>query len=141
MSRCSGFSLIEVMCAILILGISLVGLTRGITAALVSSKEAEVQTAAALIAAGRIELLRADAYLVEGTLSGECEAPLELYQWIESISGTNIDGLYEVTVVIQHAKSGQTIYELQTMLFDPPLLPGWDEEAAQGKRQRKPNAL
>ena len=52
MKRNAGFSLIEVMCAVLILGIGIAGLTQGITTALASSKEAEVQTAAALLAAG-----------------------------------------------------------------------------------------
>ena len=59
----SGFSLIEVMCAILILGVGLVGFTQAITTALGSSKDSEMQTTAALFAAGRIESLRADDYL------------------------------------------------------------------------------
>jgi len=50
-----GFSLIETMLAILILGTGLVGLTHGITAALRASKESELQTKAALFAAGQIE--------------------------------------------------------------------------------------
>ena len=48
--RNSGFSLVEVMCAILILGIALAGLTEGVTTALTSSKESELQTTAALLA-------------------------------------------------------------------------------------------
>ena len=47
----SGFSLIEVMVAILILGIALVGLTQGISTALGSSKESELQTTAAAFGA------------------------------------------------------------------------------------------
>src|SRR6202012_2526970 len=50
-----GFSLIEVMVAILILGIALTGLVHGITTALSSSKESELQTVAALYAQGKIE--------------------------------------------------------------------------------------
>src|SRR5213595_2971370 len=68
--RNAGFSLVEVMCAILILGIGLVGLTQGITAALRSSKETEVQTAAAFIAAGQIETLRADGIITDGVTEG-----------------------------------------------------------------------
>src|SRR5437764_3964025 len=90
-----GFSIIEVMCAILILGIGLVGLTEGIGTALRSSKEAELQTTAALLAAGQIETLRADGFLVEGETEGDGEQGLSLYHWKQSVTTTIIDGLYD----------------------------------------------
>src|SRR5438067_386603 len=95
-----GFSLIEVMCAILILGIGLVGLTEGITAALRSSKVSEVQTSAALIAAGQIETLRAEGFISDGKTEGECDEDLSLYRWEQSITRTTIAGLHEVQVVV-----------------------------------------
>ena len=107
------------MCAILILGIALVGLTMGITTALSSNKESEVQTAAALIAAGQIETLRADGYVTDGETEGECGGGLSLYRWKQSITGTSIDGLHEVSVDVENAKSGKSIFELKTLLFDP----------------------
>ena len=110
----------EVLCAILILGIAMVGLTRGLTTALSSTHESEQQTKAALLAAGRIELIRADGYLVNGTDQGEGGPGLASYRWEQTISSTSIDGLHDVKVVVQQAKSGQTIYELRTLLFDPP---------------------
>ena len=55
----AGFSLIEVIVAILILGVALVALTDGVTSALTSSKASELQTTAAMLAAGQIETLRA----------------------------------------------------------------------------------
>jgi type IV pilus modification protein PilV len=119
-NRGAGFSLVEVMCAILILGIGLVGLTQGITTALSSSKESELQTAAALLAAGQIETLRADGYVTEGKKEGEWGQAQALYRWKQSISKTTIDGLYEVEVVVEHSKSGKAIYTLDTLLFDPP---------------------
>ncbi|MDB6064755.1 MAG: Bacterial type secretion system protein [Pedosphaera sp.] len=118
--RNAGFSLIEVMCAILILGIALVGLTQGITAALKSSKESELQTTAAMIAAGQIETLRADGTVKDGEEEGECGEGLSLYKWKQSITSTSTAGLHEVTVVVQNSNSGTAIYELKTMLFDPP---------------------
>jgi len=118
--RNSGFSLVEVMCAILILGVALAGLTQGVTTALTSSKESELQTTAALLAAGRIETLRAEGYLTDGVSEGECGEGLALYRWKQSIASTGIDGLHDVEVVVENAKSGKAIYELKTMLFQPP---------------------
>ena len=117
----SGFSLVEVMCAILILGVGLAGLTQGISTALTSSKESELQTTAAMIASGILETLRADGYLREGTKDGEGTGALSLYKWKQTISRTQINGLFEVVVEVDHAKTGKEIYELQTMLFDPPV--------------------
>jgi type IV pilus modification protein PilV len=136
MNRTAGFSLIEVMCAILILGIGLVGLTQGLTTALSSSKESELQTSAALIAAGRMEMLRADGYLKDGVEDGEGGEGFALYRWKQTISSTTIDGLHEVEVVVENAKSGQTIYELRTLLFDPPL----DSSQDQSSTRRNPAA-
>ena len=143
MNRTAGFSLIEVMCAILILGIGLVGLTQGLTTALSSSKESEWQTSAALIAAGRIETLRADGYVKDGVEDGEGGEGLSLYRWKQTITGTRINGLHEVEVVVENAKSGRTIYELRTLLFDPPIDSSPDESskrknpASSKKKERK----
>ncbi len=116
----AGFSLVEVMCAIIILGIALVGLTQGITTALSSSKESELQTTAALLAAGQIETLRAEGYLTERTTEGEGGEGLSLYRWKQSINSTSIDGLFEVSVAVENAKTGTAIYELRTLLFEAP---------------------
>jgi prepilin-type N-terminal cleavage/methylation domain-containing protein len=115
-----GFSLIEVMCAILILGIGLVGLTQGMTAALSSSKESEIQTTAALLAAGQIEALRAEPYIDPGETEGDCGEGLSLYRWKQTVTTTSIDGLYDVKVTIENSKSGQSLFDLRTLLFDPP---------------------
>ena len=119
--RNAGFSLVEVMCAILILGIALVGLTQALTTALGSTKESEVQTTAALLAAGRIETLRADSFVVDGETEGDGEEGLSLYRWRQTVSTTSIDGLHEVEVVVENSRTGKTIYELRTLLFDPPI--------------------
>ena len=50
--KTAAFSLLEVMCAVLILGLGGAGMTHGVATALRSSKEAELQTQAALMAAG-----------------------------------------------------------------------------------------
>ena len=120
MRQTAGFSLVEVMVAVLILGVALVGLTQGMTTALSSSKESELQTTAALIAAGQIEELRADGILTEGVTEGEGGAGLSLYRWKQTMTRMPIDGLYEVSVEVEQTKPGKLIYELRTMLFEPP---------------------
>ena len=115
----AGFTLIEVMCAILILGIALIGLTQGINIALISSKESELQTTAALFAASRIEMIRADGLFSDGEKDGDCGDDLPLFQWKQSITPSSVAGLHEVTVTVENAKSGVAVYELHTMLFDP----------------------
>lgn len=125
----AGFSLVEVMCAIIILGIALVGLTQGTTTALSSSKESELQTTAALIAAGKIETLRAEGYLLDGITEGEGGEGLALYRWKQSVTSTSLDGLHEVIVVVENAKTGTAIYELRTLLFDPPSYSNSDESS------------
>jgi len=66
-----GFTLIEVSCAILIMGVALVALTRGITTALASTRDSEVQTTVVALAAGQIETLRAGAFLTDDTTEGD----------------------------------------------------------------------
>ena len=127
----SGFSLIEVMVAILILGVALAGLTHGITTALESSKESEHQTTAALYAAGLIETLRAEGGLKNEETSGDCGAGLEAYQWKQTVTAAEISGLHTVEVVIETASDHREIYELKTMLFAP--------EAGTADRTPKPD--
>lgn len=117
----AGFSLIEVLCAILILGVGITGLTVGMSTAVRSSKETEWQTAAALLAAGHLETLRAEGYVIAGEEEGEFEDGLSIYQWKHAVTETAVEGLYEVEVAVVHAPTGQTLYRLQTLLFDPPV--------------------
>ncbi|PYJ59485.1 MAG: hypothetical protein DME24_12690 [Verrucomicrobia bacterium] len=136
MHRNAGFSLVEIMCAILVLGIALVGLTEGITTALSSAKDSELQTAAALVAAGQIETLRAEGYIVDGETEGECGEVLPLYRWKQSITSTSINGLHEVEVVVENSKSAQAVYELRTLLFDSPGDTTWSASGARKDSDR-----
>lgn len=132
MQRNAGFSLVEVMCAILILGIALTGLTVGITTALSSSKESELQTTAAMIAAGQVELIRADGYLTDGEDEGDCGEILPLYRWKQTISSSTIAGLHDIKVVVENSRTGTDVYELRTLLFDPSSV---DSSASETRRR------
>lgn len=116
----AGFSLVEVLCAIMILGVALVGLVQGLTVALHSTKDSELITTAALFAAGQIESIRAEGGLENGEKDGACGPGLALYRWKQTISSGGVDGLHEVEIVIEHTKSGKPIYDLRTLLFEAP---------------------
>ena len=140
----SGFSLLEVMVAVLILGIALVGLTQGIVTALGSNKDSELLSTASLLAAGRIELLRSEGDFTDGVTEGQEEDGMSLYKWKQTISGTATEGLHEVLVEIEHSKTGKTIYSLQTMLFQPPLdatplKPGDNKRSSKSKSKSRRN--
>jgi prepilin-type N-terminal cleavage/methylation domain-containing protein len=132
----AGFSLVEVMVAILVLGIALVGLTHGITTALGSAKESELQTTAALFAAGKIESLRAEGLLVDGESDGECGEGLSLYRWRQSVNPTDLDGLHEIVVTVENAASGRSIYELRTLLFEIPSDSTTKDRDAKSRKQQ-----
>jgi prepilin-type N-terminal cleavage/methylation domain-containing protein len=118
--RNDGFSLVEILCAVLILGVALTGMIQGVTTALSSNKESELQTVAALFAAGQIETLRAEGGLRDGAKDGDCGEGLSQYRWQQTISPAGVDGLHEVTVAVESSRSGKTIYELKTLLFELP---------------------
>lgn len=113
--RC-GFSLIEVMVAVFILAVAVVGLTRGLTTALGSSKDAELYSMAVQLAESRIEFLRADGPFHDG----ESEGTSAGYTWKQSITTTGTAGLHEVKVEIEPPSGGKSIYTLQTLLFQAP---------------------
>jgi prepilin-type N-terminal cleavage/methylation domain-containing protein len=119
-TRVAAFSLVEVMCALAVLAIALVGFTQAISSALSSSKESELQTTAAWVAAGLIETLRADGIYTDGESEGEGSGAYAIYRFKQKVSSTSIDGLHEVVVEVANKNTGQQIYELRTMLFDPP---------------------
>jgi general secretion pathway protein I len=113
-----GFSLIEVMCAILIMGVALVALTRAMTTALASTKDSEIQTTAVGLAAGQIETLRASAVLTDDTTEGDFGDSFPKYKWEQTVAAADVDGLHQVDVLVKDSKTGNTIYKLTTLLFD-----------------------
>ena len=148
MRRAAGFSLVEVLCALLILSAGLVGITQSITLSLRWSREAEMVTRAEQLAAGRVETLRAEGYLSEGEEEGEFDE-FPQYRWSQTVSETSQKGLYEVTVTVERPApeaatsgeegGGEPLYELKTLLFEKPFTSSFDSgsrsESGRGKRQ------
>ena len=116
----AGFSLIEVIVAILILGVALVALTEGVTSALTSSKASELQTTAAMLAAGQIETLRATGDYSDGETEGDFGDEFPQYRWTQTIGDTDVSGLHDVDVVVNDSQTGKELYDLKTLLFELP---------------------
>lgn len=116
--RHAGFSLIEVSVAILIMSLALVALTRGLTTALGSTKDSAVETTVASLAAGQLETLRASAVLTDDTTEGDFGDDFPKYSWEQTIAPADVDGLHQVDVKVKDSKTGATLYQLTTLLFD-----------------------
>lgn len=134
-ARVLGFSLVEVMCALAVLGIGVVGLTQGIVTALKSARETELQAAFSLFASGQIELLRAEGYLTDGETDGECGGDLSKYRWKRRVSAAGFEGLHEVVVTLESSADGTPVHELRTLLFEVPL--GATETESRRERERE----
>jgi hypothetical protein len=45
-----------------------------------------------------------------------------------------IDGLYEVIVVVEHSDTEQSLYELRTLVFDPPIESDSEDSERENRR-------
>ena len=125
----SAFSLIEVMVAVFILAVALVGMVGGIGTALVSSKEAETYTQAVQLAVARAEFLRADDLFADGETTGT-EGNLK---WRQTIAAANVNGLHDVEIVVQPATGDTTLYSLRTLLYQTPVDRQTEKDKAKDK--------
>lgn len=132
-----GFSLIEVMVAVVILGFAFSGLTHAVSTALRSNKDSELLACASLLAAGQIELLRSEPFFSNGTTEGGGEGYMSNYRWKQTVSAAALNGLHEVEVVVEHAKTGERLYELRTMLFQQPSESATSTDRGRKEKRRK----
>ena len=134
--RQAGFSLIEVMVAVAVLAVALTGLTRGLTTALGASRDSAQHTQAVLLAASRVEQLRA-----EGDWSaGETEGKAEAFRWRQTIAATAVEGLHEVKVAVSRPPEEAPVFTLMTLLYQAPSdLPAGKDKATDATRARRQN--
>lgn len=131
-----GFSLVEILCAVLVLGVAIVGLAEGITTSLRMGKEAERHTTAVLLATGRLETIRAEGDFIAGEETGDFGEDFALYSWSQSITETGLKGLHHVRVEVLLDSTKQSLYELETFLFQVPIL-GSDGESTETSTERR----
>lgn len=124
------------MVAVVVLAVALTGLARGLTTALGSSRDSAHHTQAVLLAAGRLELLRA-----EGDWStGETEGKAETFRWRQTIAATAVEGLHEIKVAVSRPPEEAPVYSLTTLLYQAPSdLPSGKDKAPDATRSRRKN--
>ena len=131
--KSAGFSLMEVLVAVALLSIALVGLTRGLVTALASSRDSALLSQAVWVAAARVEFIRADYLPAEG----ESEGTSGEFNWRQTISRTGTDGLFEVRVEVSRGEDRIPLYTLNTLIFDPPPVSGETDRDRERGRQRE----
>ena len=68
---------------------------------------------------------------------GEGGEGLGLYSWRQTVSPTATDGLFDITVAVENSKTGRSIYELRTLLFDPLSYKGSDTSTDRKTKSKK----
>ena len=136
-SKRSGFSLIEVLVAVVLLSVGLVGIMEGITLTLASSRDEELHTVAVMLAEGHLEQLRSDGFLFEGEDDGDFGADFPRFRWRRKIEETSLSGLHDVSVSVELAETEHVLYQLITQIFETPPAPLEDEDQQQDPRRSK----
>ncbi len=135
-----GFSLAEILCAVVVLGIALVGLAEGITVSLRMGKEAERYTSAVLLATGRMETIRAEGDFIAGEETGDFGDEFALYTWSQNLSETGLGGLHSVRVEVLLDSTKEQLYKLEALLFQVPILGSGGETTETGTERRQRRA-
>ena len=115
-----GFSLVETLVAVVVLGVGLVGMIHGITAVLEGARIAEQRSRAVLLAVEQMELMRTDTSFASGEYEGDFGDDFPGYGWKSSVVESDAAGLFEITVTVIQAPAGSQLYQLVTLAFVPP---------------------
>ena len=111
-------SLIELLVAIVILSVGVVGVLRAFAIATRYNYSAENETSAGLLAHDMLEEIRADASVSEGIESGTFDGDQSRFAWTRSVRKTEKDQLYEVRVTISWPESiRQRDLTLTTLIY------------------------
>lgn len=113
-----GFSLVELLVATVILGFTIVGLSRALTISLKSSEEGEIYVRAVRYAENVMEELRVEQFLTEGEAEGEFESDAR-YRYSTKVETAELDGLQKVSVEVFF--EDEPIYQLGTYRFELPV--------------------
>ena len=119
-----GFTLLEVMVALLIISTSLVYVAGSIGQAVDTANTMRERTYASWIAQNRITELRLAGVIPEpGESSGEVDYANMSWAWTAEIEETGIENLFKVDVTVTYAGSDERLHKV-TGFIGEPIVPG-----------------
>lgn len=104
----SGFSLIEVLAAMVIFTVAILGLSHAGTESVRGVGAIEAKTLGSIIADNQLTLARYQRIEV-GTERGEAEQLGRTFNWVLDTQETSIDGFFQLTIQVQNP-SDDTVY-------------------------------
>lgn len=118
--RRGGFSLIEVLTALLIFSIAVVAFVQSMGSSIRIQSTLVSEQRASMLAENILEEIKYTGDLAEDEASGEFEGADLAYRWTTSVRETDIAGLMEVDVVVSWPDGpGQRDYRLSTLMLQP----------------------
>ena len=98
--RPAGFTLLEVIVSLAIMGVGLVAVLEAYGAAMRLSVQDEFLTTATLLATGKMQEVMKETYITVGTDEGAFGDEFEDFRWTVEIADSEIEGLELVTVTV-----------------------------------------
>ena len=135
----NGFTLIEVMVALVIVSLALTAVTASMNQMIDAAESMRNRTYASWIAQNRIAELRLALATPEvGSTNGEVQYANTDWSWRATVSETGVDDLYRIDVSVSFAGSDESIRTV-TGFVGPPGVPGaansiWPGRAPPGSR-------
>lgn len=140
-TRYTGFTLIEVMVALVIVSLALAGVAASMGQMIDTANTMRDRTFASWIAQNKIAELRLSGAMPEvGESSGEVDYANTVWAWTANVSETGVENLMKVDVTVTYAGSDDRIRQV-TGFIGEPVAPGqsnlaWDAgQPAQGQQQ------
>jgi len=99
-ARRQGFTLLEVIVSLAIMGVGLVAVLEAFSAGLRLSLQDEFLTTATFLAAGKMEEVMKETYITPGTDEGDFGDEFPDFTWTVEITDSQIEELELVTVVV-----------------------------------------
>lgn len=125
MRRQSGFTLLEIMVALAIVGFLIMGYLRSVSQSITVIDLAESRTFAHWIALNQLTEMRLQPSVPEvGESDGEVEFDDKLWRWEARVSESGVENLYRVDIDVRFDDAPDDIVTTLTGFLGPPVVSG-----------------